>query len=156
MTDNFFDLGVTSVVAARLFAAIELEIGNSLPLGAIFRAPTIERLAALIEGGDRPARWTSLVPIQPEGSRQPIFCVHGGGGTVLHIEPLARRLGPDQPLYGLQSRGLYGSISPLATVEEMATPTSPRCARCNRRGRGTRRLLLRRARGIRDGMPVDR
>ena len=121
VTDNFFDLGVTSVVAARLFAAIELEIGNSLPLGAIFRAPTIERLAALIEGGDRAARWTSLVPIQPEGSRQPIFCVHGGGGTVLHIEPLARRLGPDQPLYGLQSRGLYGSISPLATVEEMAT-----------------------------------
>ena len=121
VTDNFFDLGVTSIVAARLFAAIEHEIGDSLPLGAIFRAPTIERLARLIEGGaEAAARWTSLVPIQPDGTQVPIFCVHGGGGTVLHIEPLARRLGPDQPLYGLQSRGLYGGASPLSTIEEMA------------------------------------
>jgi amino acid adenylation domain-containing protein len=122
VTDNFFDLGVTSIVAARLFAAIEHEIGDSLPLGAIFRAPTIERLARLIEGGaEAAARWSSLVPIQPDGTQPPMFCVHGGGGTVLHIEPLARRLGPDQPLYGLQSRGLYGGATPLKTVEEMAT-----------------------------------
>jgi amino acid adenylation domain-containing protein len=121
VTDNFFDLGVTSIVAASLFAAIEREIGDSLPLGAIFRAPTIERLARLIESGDEASRWTSLVPIQPDGTQPPMFCVHGGGGTVLHLELLSRRLGPDQPFYGLQSRGLYGGVSPLTTVEDMAT-----------------------------------
>jgi amino acid adenylation domain-containing protein len=119
--DNFFDLGVSSVVAAQLFATIEHDVGDALPLGAIFKAPTIERLARLIEDGGDAARWTSLVPIQPDGTRPPIFCVHGGGGTVLHLEPLARRLGPDQPFYGLQSRGLYGGASPLSTVEDMAT-----------------------------------
>ena len=121
VTDNFFDLGVTSLVAAQLFAAIEHELGGALPLGAIFRAPTIETLAELIESAANGSRWTSLVPIQPERHRPPIFCVHGGAGTILHLEPLARRLGADQPFYGLQSRGLYGGAPPLRTVEEMAS-----------------------------------
>jgi amino acid adenylation domain-containing protein len=121
VTDNFFDLGVTSIVAATLFAAIEHELGNELPLGAIFRAPTIESLATLLEQDSDGSRWTSLIPIQPEGSLPPIFCVHGGAGTILHLAALARRLGNDQPFYGLQSRGLYGGAAPLGTVEEMAT-----------------------------------
>ncbi|HEX5851854.1 MAG TPA: amino acid adenylation domain-containing protein [Solirubrobacteraceae bacterium] len=121
VTDDFFDLGVTSIVAATLFAAIEHDLGDSLPLGAIFRAPTIETLAALIEGGEDTSRWTSLVPIQPLGSRPPIFCVHGGAGTILHLQPLARRLGSEQPFYGLQSSGLYGGSAPIETVQEMAS-----------------------------------
>ncbi|MEA2249266.1 MAG: hypothetical protein QOH46_3795 [Solirubrobacteraceae bacterium] len=119
VTDNFFDLGVSSLTAAGLFSRIEHELGNGLPLGALFEAPTIETLARVLEAGDQP-RWTSLVPIQSQGSRPPIFCVHGGAGTILLLEPLARALGTDQPLYGLQSRGLYGGTAPLRTVEEMA------------------------------------
>src|SRR5205814_5233621 len=99
---------------------IEHELGGRLPLGAIFQAPTIESLARLIEEGDDAPRWTSLVPIQPNGSRTPIFCVHGGAGTILHLEPLATALGEEQPFYGLQARGLYGGARPLTTVEAMA------------------------------------
>jgi amino acid adenylation domain-containing protein len=121
VTDNFFDLGVNSIVAATLFAAIERDLGNGLPLGAIFRAPTIETLAKLIEDGPGASRWTSLVPIQPQGTRPPIFCIHGGAGTILHLQRLARSLGPEQPFYGLQSRGLYGRGSPPRTVEQMAS-----------------------------------
>jgi amino acid adenylation domain-containing protein len=120
-TDNFFDLGVTSVVAATLFAAIEHELGNELPLGAIFQAPTIRALARLLQASGESSRWTSLIPIQTEGSRPPVFCVHGGAGTILHLAALSRRLGSDQPFYGLQARGLYGGASPLTTVPEMAT-----------------------------------
>jgi len=119
--DDFFDLGLTSVVAARLFARLERELGKTLPLGALFQAPTIERLAELIEAEPRDTRWTSLVPIQPSGSQPPIFCVHGGAGTILHLQPLARRLGADQPFYGFQARGLYGGAPPHRTVEQMAT-----------------------------------
>jgi amino acid adenylation domain-containing protein len=121
VTDNFFDLGTTSIVAAQLFARIEHELGEALPLGAVFRAPTIETLADLIESREGGSRRTSLVPIQPHGTRPPVFCVHGGAGTILHLEPLARRLGEDQPFYALQARGLYGGAPPLRTVEEMAT-----------------------------------
>jgi amino acid adenylation domain-containing protein len=121
VTDNFFDLGATSILAASLFAAIERDLGDTLPLGAIFRAPTIEALANLLEADDTQSRWTSLVPIQPTGTEPPIFCVHGGAGTILHLEPLARRLGREQPFYGLQSRGLYGGVVAPTTVEEMAS-----------------------------------
>ena len=121
ITDDFFALGVTSIDAARLFAHLEHELAADLPLGALFRAPTIESLARLLEEGAAEDRWTSLVPIQPNGARPPIFCVHGGAGTILHLQPLARRLGLDQPFYGLQARGLYGGVAPLRSVEEMAT-----------------------------------
>jgi amino acid adenylation domain-containing protein len=120
VTDDFFDLRLTSLVSARLFARLERELGTNLPLGALFQAPTIESLAPLIESESTRHRWTSLVPIQPAGSLPPIFCVHGGAGTILHLQPLARRLGPDQPLYGLQARGLYGGAPPHRRVEEMA------------------------------------
>jgi amino acid adenylation domain-containing protein len=122
VTDDFFDLGVTSLMAATLFAAIEHELGNALPLGAIFQASTIEALANLLGASDaNSSRWTSLVPIQPTGTKPPIFCIHGGAGTILHLAPLARKLGPDQPFYGLQSRGLYGGTAPIHTVQDMAT-----------------------------------
>ena len=120
VTDDFFDLGVSSLTAATLFAAIEHDLGGELPLGAIFRAPTIESLAQMLAQSAADGRWTSLVPIQPHGSRPPVFCVHGGAGTILHLAALSRRLGAEQPFYALQSRGLYGGVPPLTTVEEMA------------------------------------
>src|SRR5204863_6471983 len=43
VTDDFFSLGVTSIVAAQLFARIEQELGARLPLGAIFQASTVEQ-----------------------------------------------------------------------------------------------------------------
>ena len=152
VTDNFFDLGVTSIVAASLFAAIEHALGDDLPLGGIFRAPTIEALARLLESGESKSRWTSLVPIQPAGSQPPIFCVHGGGGTILHLAPLARALGEDQPFYGLQSRGLYGGVVPPSSVEDMATHYMSEMRQVHPGGPvAARGLLLRRARRLRDG-----
>jgi amino acid adenylation domain-containing protein len=119
--DNIFDLGVHSLTAARLFAEIEKAFGKRLPPSPLFQAPTIERLADLLRGQGRAGRWSSLVAIQPDGAKPPLFCVHGGAGTVLLFHDLARRLGPDQPIYGLQMRGLYGKDAPQTRVEDMAT-----------------------------------
>jgi thioesterase domain-containing protein len=63
---------------------------------------------------------SSLVAIQPAGSRPPFFCVHPAGGDVLCFQALSRHLGTDQPFYGLQSRGLGAGEEPLASLEEMA------------------------------------
>lgn len=65
--------------------------------------------------------WSVLVPIQPAGSRPPFFCIHGFGGGVADYAELARLLGPDQPFFGIQARGLDGQGEPASTVEEMAT-----------------------------------
>src|SRR5207237_261317 len=61
-----------------------------------------------------------MVPIQPEGSRLPLFCVHGIGGAVLSYAHLARHLPDDQPFYGLQARGIDGLDRPHTKVEDMA------------------------------------
>jgi amino acid adenylation domain-containing protein len=117
--DNFFELGGHSLIAVRLFALMEKEFGRRLPLATLFRAPTVAQLGAILETQSA-AGGSSLVPIQPSGSRSPFFCVHAVGGNVLEYYDLAKHLGMDQPFYGLQSRGLSGE-EPHTRIEDMAT-----------------------------------
>ena len=90
----------------------------TLLLSALFQASTVEQLAARVRGEEGP--WSPLVPIQPHGTRTPFFCVHAVGGNVLSYAELARRLGTDQPFYGLQSQGIDGRLPPLESLPEMA------------------------------------
>jgi thioesterase domain-containing protein/acyl carrier protein len=66
------------------------------------------------------AEWSPLVPIQVKGSKLPFFVVHGAGGNVLNLRDLSRRLGDDQPFYGLQAQGVDGKLRPLRRIEGMA------------------------------------
>jgi amino acid adenylation domain-containing protein len=118
--DNFFDLGGHSLLAVRIFAQVEKATGKSLPLVTLFQAPTIEQIAALLRDEGWRAPWTSLVPIQPAGTRPPFYCVHGVGGNILEYMDMGRHLDTDQPLYGLQAQGLDGKMPRHTTVEEMA------------------------------------
>jgi thioesterase domain-containing protein/acyl carrier protein len=118
--DNFFDLGGDSLMAVRLFSELRQLTGRTLPLSSLFQAPTVEKLADLLRQQGWSANWSSLVPIQPGGSKPPFYCVHGAGGNVLLFRDLARSLGPEYPFYGLQARGLDGSEKYLRKVEDMA------------------------------------
>ena len=118
--DSFFDLGGHSLLATSLFDEIERLFGKRLPLATLHRSSTIEELAITIaEGTNQPAKWPSLVPIRPAGSKA-LFCIHGAGGNVLLYRDLVRHFGDRYALYGLQSQGLDGKDSPLRTVEAMA------------------------------------
>jgi amino acid adenylation domain-containing protein/FkbH-like protein len=119
--DNFFELGGHSLLAVRLFSQIKKLTGKDLPLVTLFQAPTIEKLAAILrqEGWESP--WASLVPIKPDGSKPPFYCVHGVGGNILEYLDLAKYMNQVQPFYGLQAIGLDGK-RPMEnlTVEQMA------------------------------------
>ncbi|HRT61696.1 MAG TPA: beta-ketoacyl synthase N-terminal-like domain-containing protein [Syntrophales bacterium] len=119
--DNFFDLGGSSLTALVLFARVDKKFGKKLPISTLYEAPTIDQLAGLLCEDVRETHWSSLVAIQPSGTKPPLFLVHGAGGNVLIYRDLARRLGPDQPVYGLQSRGLDGRQAVLDSIEEMAS-----------------------------------
>jgi len=107
--DDFFELGGHSLLAVRLFAEIEQTLGPKLPLVTLFQAPTVEQLAALMRRGESVQSGSLLVPIQPHGTRPPLFLVHGAGGDVLWgYANLAACLPQDQPIYGIKSRGQIG------------------------------------------------
>ena len=117
--DNFFELGGHSLLAVRLVAQIEQRFGKNLPLATLFQNPTIEQLAACLRQPSS-SSWSPLVPIQSGGTQRPFFCVPGAGGNVLYLYDLARYLGSDQPVYGLQSLGLDGS-EPYTDIKDIAT-----------------------------------
>ncbi len=107
--DNFFDLGGHSLLAVRLFAEIEKMTGRKFPLVTLFQAPTVEQLARVLCQNKTSAAHNLLVPIQPKGTKPPLFLVHGAGGDVLWgYANLATHLGLDQPIYGIKSRGQTG------------------------------------------------
>ena len=118
--DNFFDLGGDSLLAVRIVADVESIFGTRLPLVTLLQAPTVAELAEILRKENWTPQWSSLVPIRAEGSRPPLFLMHSHGGNVLEYYPLAMQLGPDQPVYALQARGLDGKIEKDRTLEEMA------------------------------------
>ena len=118
--DNFFKLGGDSLQAVHMFAEVEERFGKNIPLATLFEADTVEKLAGIIRQDGWAAPESSLVPIQPNGTRPIFFCFHARGGNVLFYRDLARHLGDDQPFYGIQARRLGGRQVGHATVEEMA------------------------------------
>jgi amino acid adenylation domain-containing protein len=124
VNDNFFDLGGHSVLAVRLMALIEQRSGRDLPIATLFGAPTVREMVAVLRDADGTRGSLSssvLVPIQPQGERTPLFLVHPIGGHVLCYVQLARHLGRERPVLGLESAGRRPG-QPLATsVEAMAS-----------------------------------
>lgn len=94
---DFFELGGHSLLAAKLLARIEADFEQTLSLAFVFQAPTIELMAELLRNPDESIRARAIVPVQPLGSRMPLFWVRGGPRFRL----LAQKLGPDQPFLGL-------------------------------------------------------
>ena len=62
----------------------------------------------------------AVVPLQPHGSRTPVFGVPGHNGDVFCYRMLAQCLGEAQPFFGLQPPGADGREDPLERVEDIA------------------------------------
>jgi thioester reductase-like protein len=87
--------------------------------GRMNTKPPLEKHAS-----DAPVPWSSqrhsLVPLRREGSKRPLFLIHGLGGYVAALVPLARGLAVDCPVYGLQAQGLDAGQTPHDSIGAMA------------------------------------
>ena len=121
LNDNFFDLGGHSLLAVRIIVEIENIYGRRLPLATLLQAPTVGALAEVLRKENWKPSWSSLVALQPGGSKPPLFLIHSHGGNVLEYYPLANHLDKDQPIYALQARGLDGNIPKNESLEQIAS-----------------------------------
>lgn len=100
---------------------IEHLTGKRIPLAVMFTHSKLEQLASYIDNAQVSTDWRSLVRLKPFGSKIPLFLIHGAGLNVMLYNSLINNLSPDQPVYGLQARGLSGDEIPLSSIEEIAS-----------------------------------
>ncbi len=118
--DSFFDVGGNSLLAISMCAEVEKAFRKSIPIATLFGAATIHELAKVIDERDWSPPESSIVPIRPDGTHTPLFCVHAGGGNVLFYSDLARHLAESIPIFGIRVMRLGGRQVGHATIEEMA------------------------------------
>ena len=119
VSDDFFDVGGTSISAIKLAHAIGDEFGRELPIRDVILHPTIEAQAALLRT-DRPPESGSLIEFRRGAGRARVVCVHPAGGTAFCYLPLSALLPEDAGVVGIQSPGLNPGEEPLPSVEAMA------------------------------------
>jgi amino acid adenylation domain-containing protein len=117
VTDDFFELGGNSLLAARLLAEVERWFHRQVPLTVLFEDATIEHLAAGIRKQELDP--SPLITLQPRGDRPPVFCFHLGPGGMLAMRHILPALGEDQPLVGLMVSALPW-VGPDSRIEDIA------------------------------------
>lgn len=99
----------------------------SAPAGALtpeFRDQLRDRKSEIIGFLNMAAAATrqqrAIVPLQPHGTRTPIYAVPGHAGAVFSFSHLAKRLGEEQPFFALEPPGLDGQTEPMERIEDIA------------------------------------
>ena len=122
--DNFFEIGGDSIQSIQVISRAS-KLGIALAPDQLFEHQTIGALANFLtikntNNNLNTTEWSSIVSMNKTGSKSPLFCIHSGGGHVFFYQPLAKRLGADQPLFALQPAGLDGQNTLPSSIEEMA------------------------------------
>ena len=133
--DDFVALGGHSLLALRLISGIKRATGLALPLTAMLAAPSVRAQAALLSGEAPDAAPTGFaLPVSTTGSQAPIFLVNGYGGTVVPFKALAKELGPDQPLYIVDTALDQARYPNVKSIEDLAAVMLAELRRIQPRG----------------------
>ncbi len=104
-----------------MLTLIDERLGRRIEFGALFDHPTIAEIAVLLlREQERGATELPYVAIHPQGTRRPVFFLHGdfvGGG--FFCKTLAQEIGADRPFYAVHPHGLHGDTPPTS-IEAMA------------------------------------
>jgi thioesterase domain-containing protein/acyl carrier protein len=123
--DDFFDLGGDSVAAVDLALQLQDATGVTLPMTAVFDAPSIAAMADFIEASrERPEG--APVLLKPGKATCPVFLFPGAAGAAAGLRNLARALDTDQSVYAFDTPGLNKRSVILNKVEELADYHLPR------------------------------
>jgi amino acid adenylation domain-containing protein len=135
--DDFFLLGGDSLSAVELQTRLRDAFGTSPP--DLYDDATVSGIAAGIRASrerfsGEPRPLPILVPLKKEGSKTPLFLIHGRLGHAFVSPRFLALLGDDQPVWAFQARGLDGLQEPHATIEAMAADYLREMRACRPRG----------------------
>lgn len=119
MEDDYFALGGTSLMAARLFAEIAREFGQRLRLTVILEAPTPRKLLSALMPAQSSLATRGLIELKTGHGRK-LFLIHDGDGETLLYMNLTRYLPSDVAVYGVEPRSLPNIPLAHNSIEEMA------------------------------------
>lgn len=121
--DDFFDLGGDSLIAEGLSIALNSEFGIAFKQSQLIDINTPRKMAAFIAGQlrEEPVELPgNLVAINGDGTRPPIFLVHGNAGMTFLRPAFCAEIDPQQPIFIFQAVGFDGAAEPLGRVEDIA------------------------------------
>jgi len=113
---SFFDLGGDSLRMVELLLEIEKAFGKYISMAALLEAPSISELAHVLRNQSTPSE---IIPLQPAGFLQPLFCFGAGP----RFQPLATHLGTERPFLSLLPNTLsaeFMQMGPLYNIEDIA------------------------------------
>jgi thioesterase domain-containing protein len=61
-----------------------------------------------------------IVPLSPDGTATPLFCVHASSGSAYFYLELAQLLGADRPVYGIEAPGFDGDREPVRSLPALS------------------------------------
>ena len=118
--EDFFDAGGDSLKAIVFVLHLERALGLELSITLVNEAPTFGELCQALRN-HRPVGDACLVLLKAGEGAPPVFIVHGAGGTVADLFPIARAMSYRGAVIGIRARGLGGREAPHRTVQAMAT-----------------------------------
>ena len=118
--EDFFDAGGDSLRAVTFMLELERALDLELSLTLINEAPTFAAICDALRE-HRTGRYVPLVLLKTGQGPPPVFFVHGAGGNVVDLFPIARAMTYPGPVIGIQARGLIRQDAPHTTVEAMAS-----------------------------------
>jgi amino acid adenylation domain-containing protein len=117
--EDFFEVGGDSLKAITLMSELERALGLELSLTLINEAPTFAGLCEALRK-QRTTRYVPLVLLKAGEGLPAVFFIHGVGGNVAELFPIARSMAYPGAVFGFQARGLARKDLPHTTVEAMA------------------------------------
>ncbi|WP_274622325.1 type I polyketide synthase [Myxococcus fulvus] len=130
--DNFYDLGLNSLLMVQLSARLRERLDVQLSLNALLEHSSAAQIGAQVSATRPSSTCAPAAPSEPSlpagvvrlqrgvPGRTPLFCIHPAGGSVFGFLPLVRHLDEEQPVYGIQARGVEGEVPPDTRIEDMA------------------------------------
>ncbi|HET7863029.1 MAG TPA: amino acid adenylation domain-containing protein [Burkholderiaceae bacterium] len=136
--DSFFELGGHSLLAASLLAGLREDLHMDVPMSLLFDVPQLGAFVQAIASqhrGEAAAAERRLVTLAGRPGMPVVVCVHPIGGQVQVYADLARRLGEQVHVLGLQAPSVpvEGSLDErlqaCADLLAESLPAAPRAVR---------------------------